>query len=191
MTIDLADPISVLLAASTAMQRAGIRAAAYGGLTLGMYGEPRETRDADLAVAGADPALARDALAATGLTTVVAFAGVVFGGNTVTRLTVLGGGEHNTVDLVQPRSARYAETVMERALVGSLRGNELLVVSPEDFVVLKVLSTRARDLEDAQSVVDTLTSKLDRVLVDDEILRLATEIADHDIAGRYATLKWQ
>jgi hypothetical protein len=184
MAIDLADPIAVLLAASDAMSRAGIRAAAYGGLTLGMYGEPRETRDADLAVASADATAARDAL---GANVVITFTKIA-GGNTVTRLTLVGGGAHNTVDLVEPRSRRYADATLTRALRGSLRGQELTVVTPEDFTVLKILSTRARDLEDAQSVIDTLGPKLDTVWIRSEIAVLANEIAD--VAGRSASLRW-
>jgi len=189
MTIDLADPIALLLAAASSMKRAGIRAAAYGGLTLGMYGEPRETRDADLAVAGGSAEAARDALAAMGVTAVVAFAGVVFGGNAVTRLTLVGGSVHNTVDLVQPRSARFAETVLDRALTGSLRGTEITVVTPEDFVLMKILSTRPRDLEDAQSVIDTLGARLDRALLRDEAQQLSDELADHDVLSRFGSLR--
>jgi hypothetical protein len=189
MTIDLADPIALLLAAASSMDRARIRAAAYGGLTLGMYGEPRETRDADLAVASANAEAARDALAALGVTAVVAFTGVVFGGNAVTRLTLVGGSAHNTVDLVQPRSARYATAVLDRALIGSLRGTEITVVTPEDFILMKILSTRARDLEDAQSVIDTLGPRLDQTLLRDEAQQLSGELADHDVLGRFAALR--
>src|SRR5207247_11291813 len=48
-SVDLNDPIAVLLGVIRALERAGIEAAAYGGLALAMYGEPRETKDADLA----------------------------------------------------------------------------------------------------------------------------------------------
>ena len=43
MAIDLDDPIALMLAAAAALQRSGTECAAYGGLALGMYGEPRET----------------------------------------------------------------------------------------------------------------------------------------------------
>ena len=67
MAIDLDDPVALMLAASAAFVGAGIEAAAYGGLTLGMYGEPRETRDADLAVVGVAADTARDALDVIGV----------------------------------------------------------------------------------------------------------------------------
>ncbi|HUH00633.1 MAG TPA: hypothetical protein VML75_01485 [Kofleriaceae bacterium] len=50
--VDLNDPIAVLLAAVEALRAAGLDGAVYGGLALAVYGEPRETRDADLVVIG-------------------------------------------------------------------------------------------------------------------------------------------
>jgi hypothetical protein len=112
MTVDLADPIAVLLTATRAFEQARIEAAAYGGLVVAMYGRARETKDADVAVSTADIGAAYDALIATGLSVVRAFTDITFGGSTVSRLTLLGGGELNTVGLVRPRSARYAADVM-------------------------------------------------------------------------------
>jgi hypothetical protein len=188
MPIDLDDPIALMLAASAALERAGLEAAAYGGLTLGMYGEARETRDADLAVAAADPQLARTALESMGVMVVIAFADVTFGGCTVSRLSVVGGGQLNTVDLVRPRSNRYATAMMERTLRGSLRGQELRVVSPEDFVILKILATRARDIEDARSVIDKQRGRIDASLIEHEVAQLAAELVEHDVRGRYAAV---
>lgn len=188
MAIDLDDPIALMLASSAAFGRAGIEAAAYGGLTLGMYGEPRETRDADLAVAGVAADAARVALVEIGVMVVIAFTDMKFGGCTLTRLSLVGGGQLNTVDLVTPRSARYATAMMSRSLIGTLRGESLRVVSAEDFVILKTLATRERDLEDARTVVDKQRLRLDEKLMGDEIELLATEINDHDIRGRFAAV---
>lgn len=188
MQIDLDDPIALMLAASGALHAAGIPAIAYGGLVLAMYGEPRETRDADLAVTTVSAEAAKQALVVAGLNVVVAFADMRFGGSTVTRLTVVGGGQLNTVDLVTPRSPRFAEGVVTRALTGSLRGVDLQVVTPEDFVLLKVLSTRDRDLEDARSVVSALRGRLDDALLAAEAGRLAIEIPDHAVQARFASV---
>lgn len=185
MTIDLDDPIALMLAASAAFERAGMEAAAYGGLTLGMYGEVRETRDADLAVAGIESNAARDALDVIGVVVVIAFADLRFGGCVITRLSVVGGGQLNTVDLVAPRSPRYAAGMLARTVRGTLRGQELRVVSPEDFIILKVLATRERDLEDARSVIEKQRGRLDQALLEREITELARELPDHDVHGRF------
>ncbi len=188
MDLNLDDPIAVLLAASGALQRSGIDALAYGGLALAMYGEPRETRDADLAVAGVSISAAHAALAQIGLTTVVAFAGTTFGGLSISRLTLVGDGKLNMVDLITPRSERYATAMMARPLRGTLEGQELGVVSPEDFVLLKVLSTRDKDLEDARTIVAALRGRLDERLMRNEAALLTVEISDHPVAQRFASV---
>ena len=188
MAIDLDDPIALMLVAAAALERSGTECAAYGGLALGMYGEPRETRDADFAVTGVDAERARFALADLGVDVVIAFSNVRFGGCDVSRLTLIGGTQVNTVGLVTPRSPRFAENVFRRAVTGSLRDREIRATSPEDFVILKVLATRERDLEDARSVIETQRTRLDEALIRMEIEQLIAEIPDHDIAGRFARL---
>ena len=73
MNVDLADPIAVMLAASRAFERAGLEAVAYGGLVVAMYGRPRETKDADLAISTASVDEADAALVAEGLVVARAF----------------------------------------------------------------------------------------------------------------------
>jgi hypothetical protein len=116
---------------------------------------------------------------------VPAFAGTRFGGLSITRLSLVGGGKLNTVDLVTPRSPRYAGALMRRPIRGALDGQELAIVAPEDFVLLKVLQTRDHDLEDARTVMTALAGRLDEQLLAHEAAALAAEITDHDVAGRY------
>jgi hypothetical protein len=191
VTLDLADPIAVLLAASNAFRQSGVEVAAYGGLALAAYGAPRETRDADLAVVSGVGDHAVTVLAAAGIESLVAFDRVRFGGNRVTRLTLLpevGAADLNTVDLVAPLSSRYAGDVLARSYEGVLRGEPLRIVTPEDFVILKLLSTRARDIDDAAAVLTALGARTDRSLLDNEVNTLSREIPDHDIAARYQRL---
>jgi hypothetical protein len=188
MSIDLDDPIALMLVAAAALERTGAECAAYGGLVLGMYGEPRETRDADFAVMGVDVERARLALSDLGVDVVIAFSNVRFGGCDVSRLSLVGGSQVNTVDLVTPRSSRFARSVLRRAVTGSLRDREIRATSPEDFVILKVLATRERDLEDAYSVIEAQRARLDEALIRAEINQLIDEIPDHDIRGRFASL---
>jgi hypothetical protein len=188
VTLDLSDPIAVLLAAADALGRAGMRVAAYGGLALAVYGTPRETKDADLAVVAAAGDEARAALASAGIQSRLAFDRVRFGGNRVTRLTLLpeiGASELNTVDLVEPLSLRYARDVISRAYSGRLRDRELRIVTPEDFFLMKILSTRERDLEDAAVVLSTLSGRIDRSFIAHEIQLLSGEVSGHDGTGRY------
>jgi len=190
--LDLADPIAVLLAAADAFGKAGIEVAAYGGLALAAYGTPRETRDADLAVVSGAGAEAVSALATAGIESIVAFDRVRFGGNRVTRVTLIptaGAADLNTVDLVEPLSSHYAHDVLTRSYAGILRGQPLRIVTPEDFVIMKLLSTRERDLDDAVAVLSALASRMDVSFLDGEIAALAVEIADHPIADRYRRIR--
>jgi len=192
MKLDLEDPIALLLAAADALAAGNVEAVVYGGLALAAYGEPRETKDADLAVVSASGQQGCDALRRAGLDAQVTFDRVQFGGNLVSRVTLLPGGTAsglNTVDLVEPRSPRFARVAIDRAIAGTLRGREIRVVAPEDFIVLKALSTRERDLEDAATVLRSLGAQLDVALIDREVAALAAEVADHDVAGRAARIR--
>lgn len=184
-SIDLNDPTAVLLAASNALAQAKLEAAAYGGLALAVYGEARETKDADLAVASVDTADAAAALQAVGFDVIVAFSRMRFGGQLVSRLTLIGSGTTNTVDLVEARVESFAKRIIQRAISGDLRGQTIQVVSPEDFVILKVLATRARDVEDASSVIRSMGSRLEVNMIENELKLLAAEITDHDIDDRW------
>jgi len=131
------------------------------------------------------------ALTRAGLDVSLGFDRVRFGGNDVSRIALLGATDTsglNVLDLVEPRSSRYALSVLDRALTGNLRSQKVTLVSPEDFVLLKVLSTRERDLDDASNVLRALGSGLDRSLLQREASALADEIRDHDVGGRMARI---
>jgi hypothetical protein len=186
--MDLNDPTTVALLAAEAFETAGRAYALYGGLLTAAYGDPRETRDADLAVVDVSVQRASEALAAAGLPTLVAFEDVTFGGLTVSRLMVVSQAPHtglNTIDLVRPRSARYAALAVERAAGAPLRGRPIWVLTLEDFIIFKVLSTRERDLEDARAAIRRSRLVLDDDLLEREIGMLSQELPDVDVQGRW------
>ena len=175
--MDLSDPTTACLIVADALRAAGLRGSLYGGLALAAFGEPRETKDADFVVASLTPESFTSALESAGHAAAITFDWTRFGGNLVARVALLGGDTTtglNVADLVQPRSARYADVVLDRSLSGELRGQPLSIVLPEDFVCLKLLSTRDRDLEDAASVVRGLADGLDMALVRAEVELLAS-----------------
>lgn len=90
-------------------------------------------------------------------------------------------GSTNSLDLVEPRSAAYAR----RALASTLRDQAIRLLTPEDFVVFKVLSTREQDLVDAASVLASVGSDLDRAAIALEVDTLAVELADHPVRERW------
>jgi hypothetical protein len=189
--INLNDPTAVLLATLQALERANLKSAVCGGLALAVYGEPRETKDADLAIAGVATTEAAMALEQFGLDVLLAFDRVKFGGLFVSRITLFRGlgGSLNVADLIEPCSMRYAQQVLARAITGPLRGHEVPVVSAEDLVLLKILATRERDLTDASSVLTHFRGNLDLIYIECEVERLSIEVPDHDVAGRWRRAK--
>ena len=119
MTSDLTDPTAVALPAARALEANRLPYALYGGLMLAAYGEPRETRDAELAVARVSPAQAREAFASAGLMTSVSFSETAFGGLRI-RLKALSTRERDLDDaasvLVRTSSGLDLEMV-DRELV--------------------------------------------------------------------------
>ncbi|MBI4868581.1 MAG: hypothetical protein HY816_16715 [Candidatus Wallbacteria bacterium] len=190
--MDLDDPTGVALRAAEALGASGLRHALYGGLVLAAYGEARETRDADFCVQGVSARDAEAALRAAGFDLQVAFPELRLGGVVVSRLTLLPGGEDtgsSCVDLVSPVSGRFGAGVFERVLKGPVRGREISLVSPEDFILLKVLSTRDRDLSDAASVIRGLADRLDWDLLRSEVELLSAEVPAHDVTVRFARVE--
>ena len=150
--MDLTDPIAVALDIAEVLQREGTKYALCGGLLLAAYGQARETKDADVAVAGADAAATSSLLASQlGLHCTVAFEGRRFGGLAISRITLISGDELNTLDLVEPIDADYAARALARAPTSTLRRREIRVLTPEDFVLFKILSTRELDMEESSS----------------------------------------
>lgn len=74
---------------------------------------------------------------------------------------------------------------MARTLTGALRKRIIRLLTPENFVLFKLLSTRERDLEDAASVARRNPDALDADLIGREVEMLAREIADFDMRARY------
>jgi hypothetical protein len=190
--MQLDDPTALALLAADALRRAGIEHALYGGLLLAAYGEARETRDADMAVAGASAMEAARVLATTGLHTTVALERARFGGLWLSRVTLVGGvdgSDLNTLDLVEPLSPDYARRALDRALESTLRGQPIRLLAPEDFVVFKVLSTRDKDLDDAASVLSTLGAEIDRARIDAEVVTLQDAVPDHPVTERWRRVR--
>ena len=76
------------------------------GLLLAAYGEARETRDVDIAVAHSDVAsVVRLLEEEVEIQSIVAFDRRAIGGLLISRITLVEGDELNTLDLVEPRDA--------------------------------------------------------------------------------------
>jgi hypothetical protein len=190
--MNLNDPTTVALLVADSFSAAAHAYALYGGLLTAVYGEPRETRDADVAVADVSAHQAYAALARADVETLITFEHVRFGGLVLSRLTLVGVTPEtglNTVDLVRPRSDRYAHAALQRASDATLRGRTISVLALEDYVLFKVLSTRDRDLEDASAALRRSGAMADGGLLARELGLLAEELGDVDVRGRWAAVQ--
>jgi predicted nucleotidyltransferase len=190
--VDLTDPSNAALLCAEALDAAGLPFAFHGGLVLAAYGEPRETRDVDVAVVDLPAEAACRALEARGIACLASFDDVKLGGLSLGRISLIGGEGRlglNLLDLVRPRSRRYAEAALARAAEADFRGRAIRVVTAEDFVVFKALASRDRDAEDAATVVGRMPELLDFGLIDREVEALAVEIPDWDVRARWAYIQ--
>ena len=182
------DPIATALRAARLLESADIRYGLYGGLAVAAWGVARETKDADLAVVSASAERLVELLVRDGVEARTAFDRVPFGGLVVSRATLFGSGDDsglNTVDLVEPASARYAGAALERVLRAPLRDAEIFLLAPEDVVIFKLLSTRDKDVEDAASILHALKDDIRITTIDTEVDRLSREIPRHAVAERW------
>lgn len=142
------------------LRRAGIASALIGGVAVGVWGEPRLTRDVDikvllgrddaqrlLDVLGSDfqPLLPDDPLQCLSHT------GILFVQDAQgTRLDLL------LADVIYDEGAilRAREMVLQSGAIA-------MVCSPEDLIVYKLISTRKRDYQDVEGVIRRQGDKLD------------------------------
>lgn len=191
MTID---PNDLVIRTAAILDAAGLPYALYGGLALAAYGVPRETHDADHLVPSSDLDRAEAALLQAIEGAIVPFRRRRFGGVEITRVTLLpqidGPPNFGVVDLVAPVDGAYAARALARRGQGTLRGNQVSLLSPEDFIVLKILSGRPRDLADVESVLSdpTIGPRLDRGLVAREVAVLAVSLTIPDLVARWETV---
>jgi hypothetical protein len=187
--MDFDDPVATALRVALLLEKAEIPYGLYGGLAVAAFGVPRETRDADIAVISAAVTRLVEMLSGDGVLATAAFDRVPFGGLVVSRAALLPGGDDtglNTVDLVEPASSRYAALAIGRVLRAPLRDRKIAILTPEDVVIFKMLSTRERDLEDAAAILRELGDDVDVASIDSEIALLTAELPAHDTGERWA-----
>lgn len=126
-----------------------------GGLAVGIWSEPRATKDADLSVhVLAAPERVRDALALAGLEVTRGDLSRALEHGEAVRLRRAGrSAEPIVVDLLFAITAFEIEALRRRRDVAVL-GVELPVAIPEDLFVFKIIAGRPQDLADAAVLLD-------------------------------------
>ena len=131
-----------------------------GGQAVLLHGAPRLTQDIDvsLSIGPERIAVVEDACAAIGLEPLVPdpadFARETF------VLPVRSESSGVRVDLIFSNT-EFERLAVDRAVQVALSGETVPFASPEDLVLFKLFAGRARDIDDARSVVDRQSAGLD------------------------------
>jgi predicted nucleotidyltransferase len=177
-----------LVAAVTAVARAldelSIPYMVIGGVAVTIWGEPRLTQDVDATIA-----------CQTDATDVIRRLVEVLPARTAdpegfvrqTRVLPVQTAAGIPVDLVLA-GLPFEQTAIERAARIEIGGYPVRVCTPEDLIVLKIISTRPRDHEDIRSVVRRQGSRLDRRYLDPIVAELAVALAQPDLQAFYDSL---
>lgn len=141
----------------SALEALGVEYFAYGGVAVGVWGDPRETQDVDAVVILGDDERRRtlDALGERGFEIRPAAARTFpidgwlragFGG----RFADLALG-----------STPFDQSAMRRRAAVEVFGLSIQVVSPEDLVLYKLIAYRRKDLADVEAVLTRQRRRLD------------------------------
>lgn len=171
---------------TTALDDAGLPYMLIGGLANLVWGEPRTTMDIDLTV-DAQRAGTRGILeVAEGIGRLLADdpEDVAERG----RLIPLRTAEGVRVDLVLATLPFEVEAI-ERARVVDVGGVPVRVCAPEDLIVMKSVSNRARDHDDVVGILRRQGSSLQLDRLDRSLQALAADLGDEAIDERWLSAR--
>ncbi|MCY2966379.1 MAG: hypothetical protein NT069_22570 [Planctomycetota bacterium] len=153
------------------LDRHAISRCLVGGLAVSVWGDPRTTYDLDMAILGdlsdatklqqllaADPAIVQNPHILPLLPSLAILR---------IPLVIETAGESKLIPvdlLLVP--VEFSQSILDRSIALPIAGRQRKVCSPEDLVVLKRLSGRAKDLEDIHGIVRNAGTALDSTYVE-------------------------
>jgi len=169
------------------LREAGILSAVIGGVAVGVWGEPRVTRDVDVKVL-----LGRDA--APRLLEVISPDYVSLQADPLAALTRTGvlfvqDAQGTRLDLLLSDVSFDAEAIRRARDVTLQPGLVASVCSPEDLIVYKLISTRQRDHDDAESVIRRQGDALDDGYVLTWLRRFEQALDDSTLVATYGRMQ--
>lgn len=79
----------------------------------------------------------------------------------------------------------YEQEAIRRAIPQTVQGTPVRVCSPEDLILHKVVSERAKDRDDVQGIIQQQKDRLDRKYLDPRVKSLAEAMSRPDIWSWY------
>lgn len=168
------------------LTRAELPYMVIGGLANLVWGEPRTTTDIDITVDVHEFGL-------TQFSKLVAEIGEPLPENPIafaerTRVMPVRTHQGVIVDFVLA-TLPFERDAIERATIHEIESVEIKVCTPEDLILHKIVSTRARDHEDIVGVLKRQGDRLDMVRLDQVIQGFAEDLAEPEIAERFQQAK--
>jgi hypothetical protein len=161
----------VLLELARALERQGVPYMVIGGHANALWGEPRSTLDIDVTVWLEDEQIPELVEGLSPEFTVLVTDAVGFVRETrVLPLDAAGGLRVDVIFGLLP----FEEDAIRRAVPIEVGGQQVRFVTAEDLILLKIVSTRDRDLEDVRGIVRRRLKKLDVGYLEPRIRELAT-----------------
>lgn len=153
-----------------------------GGVANLVWGEPRLTQDVDVTVALTEERVQEFIeLLAQHFEILLPDPLPFFREHRVLPLASAGGARFDLIWAGLP----YEEAALERSVPHSLGGVAFRVVTPEDLIVHKLVSTRPRDREDVDGVLRRQRPTLDREYLDPLVQELAEVLERPEIWDWY------
>ena len=180
------DLINSVIAFQNFMKQEGISVMAIGGIAVAVWGEPRLTRDIDMKVL-----VSRENRGSL-LTLLRAFTPLQEDSDeSFRRLGLAFFRDANGVRIdVMLADTIFDETAIERACdMDFTPGKNIRVCTAEDLVVYKMLSTRAKDRGDVESVIQKQGDALDDAYIENWLAQFEEALADSTLIRDFRKLR--
>lgn len=196
-----ADPINeIIFKLVGILEAAGIPYAITGSFALGIWSEPRASKDVDVVLildgAPAKVALLRQ-LAGTGIAVPEAALDDLERHGLAPIVVGLPGGLKTAVELIVPRQGKpedrrgFTERAIARSVLVPVAGRQVRIVTPEDLAAMKLImfrtGSRPRQTDDTRDVRDLLYGRLETMDLGYIQLALQVELPPKELGQR---LKW-
>jgi hypothetical protein len=184
--IDMDELVNSLVNLQQHLEAVGLPSVVVGGLAVGVWGEPRLTRDIDLKVMAARDDRGRVLQLLGHLTPLNADPDEALRRNGVAFFQDAGGAR---ID-VMLADTQFDETVIGRAwMIEIVPGKQARVCTAEDLIIYKLLSLRLKDQVDAESIVRRQGDALDDAYVFDWLRQFEMALDDGTLVSRYRDLR--
>jgi Nucleotidyltransferase of unknown function (DUF6036) len=156
-----------------------------GGFAVTVWGEPRFTRDLDVTVSVPPERLHRTIEQMCSEFTPLVADPQKFVTETRVLPLMVSAVPVDMVFAVLP----YEEAAIARAQKLDLKNGSVRICSPEDLILHKIVSRRARDHEDIEGVFRYRHAELDYAYLDPRVEELADALADRNMLEWYRALR--